>query len=124
LKPAPRLLWFDCAAGGVSGALLLLLRPWLEPLYGISGSVLLAMALVSLGYCAYGFSLTQRASRSRAAVLLLVGGNFAWAAVCLGLAVALWSSASWVGVAALAIEAAFVGILAAVEVRNLERLLG
>jgi hypothetical protein len=121
---APRLLWFDCAAGGVSGALVLLLRPWLAPLYGISEHVLLAMALISLCYGAYGFSLTQRASRSRGAVLLLVGGNFAWAAACLGLALALHGSASGLGLAALILEAAFVGILAAVEVRNLERLLG
>ncbi|MBB4636751.1 hypothetical protein [Longimicrobium terrae] len=111
------LLWIDCIAGALAGATMLVLGGWLSELYGVPCGLLLFMGAANLLYAAYSFSLAARTRRSTNLILLLVLANLAWAAVCAGLAVVFRDSATPLGIAALAVEAVFVGALACLEWR-------
>lgn len=113
-----RLLWIDCTAGAIVGLFLLLLSPWLAPLYGLPQGLLLFNASANLLYGSYSFSLARRAVRPMPLLLLLVLANAAWSAVCLVLVARYWHDATPLGVATLAFESLFVGGLAALEWRH------
>lgn len=111
------LLWIDCTAAALAGAVVLLLRDWLSTLQGLPASLLLFIGIVNILYACYSFTLATRAYRPRPMIIVLVAGNLGWAAVCLGLAMHFWPSATAWGLAHLVGEAVFVGSLAALEWR-------
>ena len=115
--PTPRLLWVDASAAALAGVAVLSLSAWLSRLHGLPRGLLLVVGAVNVAYAAYSFSLAVRARRPRRLVRLLVAGNLAWAAVCLGLAAAFAASATPFGLAHLVGEGLFVACLAALEWR-------
>ncbi|MFI8747539.1 hypothetical protein ACIGKL_20550 [Pseudomonas sp. NPDC077186] len=118
------LLWLDGAAAALAGALLLTCRHWLSELQALPLALLTLIGLVNLLYAAYSLSLARRRWRPRTLIVLLVLGNLAWAAACLGLAASFVGSASPWGLAYLVGEALFVALLAGLEWRWRERLSG
>lgn len=80
------LLWFDCAAAGIVGVAMIALSGMLAPLLGIPRAVFVTTALVNLAYGAFSYSLARQPAAPRHRVRALVVANFAWAAVCVGLA--------------------------------------
>jgi hypothetical protein len=113
-----RLLWVDCIAGAVAGALVLLLSAWLGRLYALPQSLLIFTGAASVLYGSYSFSLARRHQRPMHLIAVLVSANAAWAVVCLVLATRYWHQASAFGIAHLVGEAMFVGGLAALEWRH------
>lgn len=111
------LLWFDCAAGGVAGVAMLALSGLLAPLFGVPRALLVTTALVNLAYGAFSFSLARQVEAPRRRVSALVIANFAWTAVCVGLAAYFASPGAWLGAGYLFGEGLFVGLLAAAEAR-------
>ena len=117
------LLWIDCTAGLLNGALTLSFSGWLSRLYALPIDLLIVMGVANLAYGTFSFSLARRAVRPRALIVVLVVANGLWAGLC-GLAAILFaSSASKLGVAQLLVEGSLVGGLAALEWRNRELLL-
>lgn len=111
------LLWFDCAAAGIVGVAMIALSGMLAPLLGIPRAVFVTTALVNLAYGAFSYSLARQPAAPRHRVRALVVANFAWAAVCVGLAALFAGPGSWLGAGWMLAEALFVGTLAAVEAR-------
>jgi hypothetical protein len=113
-----RLLWVDAIAAGSAGVLLLMLRDWLAGWYGFALAQLWVMALVSLCYCAFGLFVLTRRELPLSLVRVLFTANFAWASVCAIAVPVLATSATIFGLAALLLEALFVGGLATLERRR------
>jgi hypothetical protein len=113
------LLWFDCTAAAIAGAIMLTLGGRLAPWFGLPRGLLVFTGLVNLAYGTYSFSLARRAAPSPRAVRALVAANASWVLVCLVLAGYLAGPGSWLGSAYLLAEGAFVGLLAALEARSL-----
>ena len=113
------LLWVDGAAAAAAAAAMLLLAfgSWLQLWYGLPGSLLQLIALVSLGYAAYSLSLARLRRRPFWALVLLALANALWALLCASWAWQYWGSASLLGVLHLLLEALFVGTLAVLEWR-------
>ncbi len=111
------LLWFDCTAAGTAGLAMLVLSGLLAPSFGIPHGVLVTTALVNLAYGAFSFSLARQVEAPRRRVSALVIANFAWTAVCVGLAAYFASPGAWLGAGYLFGEGLFVGLLAAAEAR-------
>jgi hypothetical protein len=111
------LLWFDCIAAGVAGVAMLALSGVLAPLFGVPRAVLVTMALANLVYGTCSYSLARQPEAPRRRVRVLVVANFAWVAVCVGLAAGFAGPGSWLGAAYMLAEGLFVGTLAAVEAR-------
>lgn len=118
-----KLLWVDCIAAAAAGAAVLAFSGWLSRLYGLPRGLLLLIGAVNLLYACYSFSLAVRARRPRHLLNVLIFANGAWAAVCLGLAVAFWRPATPFGLAQLIGEAVFVGGLAGLEWSRRDQLL-
>lgn len=117
------LLWVDCIAGALAGAMMLLLSGWLGSLYALPHGLLLFMGAVNVLYASYSFTLATRPRRTMPWIKLLVSANLTWAGICLGLAVAFAGSATLFGIGHLVGEAVFVGGLAGLEWRWREKLL-
>jgi hypothetical protein len=117
------LLWIDCSAGLLNGAITLVFARWLSQLYAVPVALLLIMGVANVVYGTYSFSLARRAVRPRALIVLLISANALWAGLCLVAAFIVASTASKLGVAQLLVEGTLVGGLAALEWRNRERLL-
>lgn len=111
------LLWVDCTAGAVVGALVLLLSGWLSGLYGLPRGVFLFTGAANLAYASFSFSLAVRSKRPLPLIVLLVAANLAWAAVMVYLAALFRTTASPLGLAHLIGEALFVGGLGLLEWR-------
>jgi len=109
------LLWIDCTAGALVGALLLLLAGLLKNFYSLPLDLLYFMGAMNLLYAAYSFSLAIRRNRSRTMIFVLVAANAAWALVCLSLAIYFFDTANLFGIGQLVGEAIFVGGLATLE---------
>jgi hypothetical protein len=112
-----RILWADFTAGAVVGAILLVLSAWLEAIYSIPRSVLLIMGAAALLYASFALALAVHPAPPPARVALLGSANLVWSALCVILAVAMLSAASWLGLAHLAAEAGFVFWLGINELR-------
>ena len=123
LVPMKNLLWVDCVAGAVVGAAVVALCDWLSPLYGLSRGLLLFTGAANLLYASYSFVLASSRRRPRALITALVVANFAWAVVCVYLAVRVAPSLTAFGLAHLLGEAAFVAGLASLEWRWRELLI-
>jgi len=112
-----KLLWIDCSGGILVGIGVLTLRGWLAGLYLLPESLLLGIGAANLLYGCYSLSLALRPGRGRGALLALIVANAGWSVACVALTVRFWSAASVLGLAALMLEAVFVGGLAALEWR-------
>ena len=96
---------------------MLVLSGLLTPSFGIPHGVLVITALVNLAYGAFSFSLARQVEAPRRRVRALVIANFAWTAVCVGLAAYFAHPAAWLGAGYFVGEGLFVGLLAAAEAR-------
>lgn len=112
-----KLLWFDGFAGLIAGSLMFLASGLLEQWYKLPRELLLFIGLVNVAYASYSLSLAARSVRAMKFIVLLVGANLFWSAVCLVMAVAYFDVASPFGLAHLVGEALFVGVLAGLEWR-------
>ncbi|MBK7600251.1 MAG: hypothetical protein IPJ07_17720 [Acidobacteria bacterium] len=117
------LLWIDCSAGLLNGALTLAFSGWLSRLYALPVDLLIVMGVANVAYGTFSFSLARRGVRPRALIVLLVVANALWAVLCGLTAIIVASNASRFGVAQLLVEGSLVGGLAALEWRNRELLL-
>ena len=117
------LLRIDSAAALLAGALTALLTPVLTGWYGLPASLLQSIAIANLLYGGYsGWLASRPCPRPLPGIVILVIANFSWAVVCLTLAVCFFDAATWMGLAHLSIEGAFVGALALSEWRQRRRL--
>ncbi len=108
-------LWIDCVAAALAGAVMLALSGWLSALYALPREFLIGVGVVNWLYAPFFFSLAVRSRRPRRLVTLLVVGNATWAVLCFLAAVGLAPTASPFGLAHLIGEGLFVGGLARVE---------
>jgi hypothetical protein len=113
-----RILWADFTAGAVVGAALLVLSVWLEEIYSIPRAILLFMGAAGLLYASFALALAVNPAPPSARVVLLGSANLVWSALCVLIALAMLSTASWLGLAHLAAEAAFVSWLGINELRH------
>jgi hypothetical protein len=67
-----RLLWVDCTAAAVAGAVVLLLNRQLNTLYALPSHVLFLIGIVNLAYASYSLSLAIRSRRPMLLIHLLV----------------------------------------------------
>ncbi len=123
MRSEPPLLWIDCGAALLAGALVLSLRGWLADLYLLPRTLVALLGAVNVAYGLFSLSLALRKHRPRALLVALVCGNAAWAVACGAMAFAVAGRASALGVAHLVLEGLFVGGLARLEWRARERLL-
>lgn len=117
-----RLLWADSIAGLSVGILVLALAGWLSELYGLPERLVVFVGCANVVFGSYSGSLAVRARRTRKWILFLVMANASWALFCIALSIQFADSARLLGVAALMLEALFVGILAGLEWRFRDRL--
>lgn len=118
-----RILWVDSLGGLVVGGVVLALSEWLATLYGLPHGLMVLMGCANVAYGCYSGSLVLRKRRPRVWIVALVFANAAWAVVCVILIVRFAETAQPLGLVVLALEALFVGGLAAVEWRFRERLI-
>lgn len=111
------LLWIDGGAGFVVGVVVLLLQPRLVAWYGLPARTLVFVGLANLLYSCYSLSLAVRPTRPLGLIVLLAAANLAWAPVCVTLMTWWQGTATWLGLAHLAGEGAFVTVLACLEWR-------
>ena len=116
------LLWVDCSAGILAGAVVLSFSGWLSQLYALPVSLLVAMGIANVAYGTFSLSLALRTFRPRAQIEFLALANASWAALCGFTAVVVAERASRWGLAHLIVECALVGGLAGLEWRHRERL--
>jgi hypothetical protein len=114
-----KLLWIDALAALVAGLLTFALVSLLQRLYGLPESIIHFVGFVNLAYAAYSLSVARAVKRSRLRVKVLAWGNLAWAPVCALLAIAFADTATWLGLAMLLFEGAFVATLGVLELRYL-----
>ncbi len=112
---ARRLLWVDCGAGLLVGALVLALSEWLARWYDLPQPLVIGNGVTNIAYAAFSFSLARRARRPPSLLVLLVVANATWAALCVIAAILMADQASLLGMTHLLAEGVFVGGLAAVE---------
>lgn len=115
MKIAKNLLWIDCTAGAVAGILVISLSGWLSDLYSTSQNFLWFIGAVNLLYACYAFVLATRKRRKESFIKILAGANGIWALICIAIVTQCSGTMFWLGSAHLAVEAIFVGGLAALE---------
>lgn len=115
------LLWVDCCAGFIVGAVGLVLTViWpLSQVLGLPKLLLFAICFANLLYLSYSFSIAIAVLPSVRQVSLLVSVNIVWAVACLFMVASCLGSATMLGLAYLLFEAFFVGCLAYFEWRAL-----
>jgi hypothetical protein len=115
------LLSVDGGAGLAVGLMLLSLRPWVAPFFGMPLGWVTAIGLANLIYGSYSATLAWRAWRGvwppRVAIDVLATANAAWTVVCAGLLVSFHAQFGFFGLAHITLEGAFVGALAVAEWR-------
>ena len=119
---ARHLLWLDCIAALLAGALMLSLTDAIARLYAIPVDWLRVIGMVNLLYGCFSGSLAVRRQRPVSLVVALSIANGAWSMICVGIAVAMAGTATPYGMAHLLGEAVFVGGLAVFEWRWRHRL--
>ncbi len=119
---ARKILWVDCGAGGVVGALMLVLRDPLVDLYDFPLALVTFIAAANLTYASYSLTLALRAlankTPSRRAIDVLVIANLLWAVACAVMLSVTFRQASLFGLAHIALEGLFVAALAVTEHRQ------
>lgn len=123
MKIGKNLLWIDCTAGALAGVLVISFSGWLSDLYSTSQSLLLFIGAVNLLYASYSFTLAIRSKRKECFINILICANGIWALICTTIVAHYYGSITLLGIAHLAIEASFVGGLAALEWKWREQLL-
>lgn len=116
----PLVLRLDAASCALTGALQLLAAPALADLFGLPQALLAGTGWFLLAVCAYALW-ASRAPVRRPAVWLLVAGNALWVLGCVELLLT-GAAATVVGVAWVAVQAAAVALLAALEWQGLRRM--
>lgn len=118
---AKAILRLDSAAGFAVGVAVLAFHQWLAELYALPTILVICTGIANVAYASYSGALVVRAATrgllARRAIEFLIGANLAWTAVCGVLIWMNWNIASNIGLAALAIEGAFVAVLAFAEYR-------
>lgn len=118
-RNAVLLLRFDAMAGGIAGAIGLVLHRWLATLYGFSETLVLVFAAANLLYASYSGTLALRAQSRRfpppLALDILVAANFLWAMFCASVLATTWDTASVFGKLHAALECLFLLVLSAIE---------
>ena len=117
------LLWVDCTAGAIVGVLVLALHSLLSPWYALPENILIFTGVANLLYASYSFSLAMKKQRKSRWILLLIIANCAWSPVCIYLAVTHWTTANFLGLGHLLLEAVFVGGLGYIEWLYRDRLI-
>lgn len=117
-----RFLWFDAFAGTSVGLLLFAFADLLAPLFGYSLPFARGLAAANFGYGCFALGIAARFPASAGAIPCLVAANAAWPLVSLALIAWVRDSGTSLGLAYLAGEAVFVGVLAGFEARALARL--
>lgn len=117
MPPCRALLWIDCTAGAVVGAVTLSASGWLSGWLGLPVAVLWITGAANVTYACYSFSLAVRTRRSTRAVLFLVLANGVWPLCCIRWIVLHADTLTPLGMAHLLAEAAVVGGLAVLEWR-------
>lgn len=97
---------------------MVVLDEWLSEVYAMPLGVYHFVALANVAYGLFSLSLLMHRKRTSALIMLLALANGGWAIVCLGLMVHLWFSASFFGLAHLALEGVFVSALSVLEWRQ------
>lgn len=123
MKIGKNLLWIDCTAGALAGVLVISFSGWLSDLYSTSQSLLLFIGAVNLLYASYSFTLAIRSKRKEFLINILICANGIWALICIAIVAHYYSNMTLLGIAHLAVEASFVGWLAALEWKWREQLL-
>lgn len=112
----PRQLpWIDASGGLLVGTAMLVLRPLLVGFYGLSLTLITAIAVANLLYSIPGFAIGLSRPRPAWLLQLLIAANLAWFGVCVVLATVVWSSATMFGLAHLLAEGLYVAALALFE---------
>lgn len=114
-------LWADALSGSGTAVLHLVLAGSLSSLLGLPVGLLSASGVALLFYVALAGTLALQTSPSRAALGLLVAGNFAWVAGCLVLLLGGAASPTPLGQAYLAVQAVAVLVLAELQWMALRR---
>ena len=116
-----RALLLDATASGGMGVLLALGAGPLEPLLGLSRSLLWGVGLFLIPFAAFLVWLALRGSALRGLVRLVVVGNVLWVVASVLLLVSRWVSPTTLGTLFVIIQAAAVAALAYLEHRAVTR---
>jgi hypothetical protein len=114
-------LVLDATASGVMGALLLLAAGRLEPLLGLPSSLLRAVGFMLIPFAAFLLWLAPRATRLRAVVRSVVGGNVLWVVASILLLVSDRVDPTPLGTVFVALQAGAVAVFAFLENRAAAR---
>lgn len=117
MPKAHLLLWIVCVAALFAGTCVVLFHKLLSHIYVLPEQLVLFIGLVNLAYGAYSLSLLRPGRATISSISLLVVANLGWTLACAALAAWFNSSASWLGIALLVAEGAFVALLALFEWR-------
>ena len=123
LSRARIVLSVDSGGALVAGFIVLILYDTLSAWYGLPKTILLFTGAANLVYGLYSGSLAifarMKQLPGRHWIIFLIAANLCWSVVCFGIVATNWSSASWLGLAFMMLEGAYVAILAIVEFRVL-----
>ena len=115
MKIALHLLWIDCLAGALVGAVVAGFHDWFSALFGLPVGLVQFMGIMNLAYAALSFSLAASLHRPLWRFRVLVVANVFWSLFCLAILAGYWRQASLFGIGQLLAEAVFVGGLGALE---------
>lgn len=126
LMSSPRFLrtvvWFDALTGLLLGAAHVLLTRPLSDWTGMSQGLLHATGLMLLGYAVLATAIASAREMPRAALWVLIVGNFAWALASLALLIGSVLTPTWLGQAYLLVHAVSVAALAELQWAGARRL--
>ncbi len=109
------ILWLDCLGGLLVGVLVLLGYPFLVRIEGLPESTVISMGVANLIYGAFSLFVTTRQRRHIGLVRTLALANMAWLAVCVGIVVRWFNTATAVGVLLIVGEGVYVAALGLIE---------
>ncbi|MEL6671385.1 MAG: hypothetical protein AAFR61_04310 [Bacteroidota bacterium] len=116
-----KLLWVDFAAGAVTSLLGIFLAGFFAPIFGIPEAVLFWMHVVTLGYALVSSTLAIPQKVNMPRLIGLIAGNWLWVPVNLVLIYFYFGEATLLGKLFLISQIVFVGGLAYIEGRQLEK---
>lgn len=122
MRLARHLLWIDCIAATLAGALVLSSTDAIARLYAMPTDGLRVIGMVNLLYACLSGSLAVRSRRPMRLIAMLSIANGIWATTCIGMAFAMAGTVTALGMVHLLGEGVFVGGLAVLEWRWRDRL--